>query len=325
MEHLIPKYLKDELTLDEQHEFTKWLQSDERNVQTLRKITIYWKYHLDNVEKEKQEVRSRLRLLMADENQNQLIKQSSGTRVLWIAASIAVICSVLLLGVYRLSQPAQDSAIELTRLIEKVSLPGQKITTTLPDGTRVKLNGDSKLIVPEKFDGLNRQVTLVGEAFFDVTRDENRPFIILTDSLKIQVLGTSFNVNAYCGELASVAVATGKVSVSNQHHQFIELEPSEMTIMQGATLQRSNLKGDQDPFGWTKQRLVFEDESIENVLKKVSRWYGVRIEILSMIATDKRYTASYNNPTIQEMMEVLSYVYDFKYKFNEKEKQLIIN
>ncbi len=100
----------------------------------------------------------------------------------------------LVMVVYELNYKV-ESLPEIA-LIEKVSLPGQKITTILPDGTHVKLNADSKIIVPSRFSGDRREVTLIGEAFFDVARDESKPFLINTENMKVEVLGTSFNVSA---------------------------------------------------------------------------------------------------------------------------------
>ena len=97
--------------------------------------------------------------------------------------------------------------------IEKATQNGQKSTIILADGTQIKLNAGSKLKYPEQFGSDQRIVTLYGEAFFEVVRDENRPFIVKSKGLMTKVLGTSFNVKAFDNEHTQVTVRTGRVSV----------------------------------------------------------------------------------------------------------------
>ncbi|MCV9387406.1 FecR family protein [Reichenbachiella ulvae] len=326
MEHLITKYFKGELSLEEQHTLTKWIQRDEKNAETFRVLKNYWHFHQSDLKKEEQEVRSMLHArINAEKTSSKSLQKSSKTRkaFYWVAASIALLLSSYI-GLRLLDSNQAVQSQPVAKLIEKVSLPGQKIITTLPDGTKVKLNAGSRLIVPEVFDTDRRLVTLIGEAFFEVERDENRPFIIQTDSLQVQVLGTSFNVNAYRGEQALVAVKTGRVAVSNSSDR-VELVPNQMASMINARLLKESISKEQLPFAWTEQKLVFNDEAIAQVFQKVSRWYGIQIELNGELNTDKKYTANYDNPTMLEMMDVLSFVYDFKYEFYENEKKLIIN
>lgn len=312
--------------MDEQHELSKWLQSDERNAETLKQIHTYWHYHKDNLEEEEQEVRSRLHDMMQAEmsSQTQAGKETTWQMVYRIAASIVIVCSLAFMLYQYKTGSAVDSNQIATRLIEKVSLPGQKVTTLLPDGTKVKLNADSKLIVPAQFEGQTREVTLIGEAFFDVKRDEHRPFIIKTDKIDIKVLGTSFNVQAYSDDVPKVAVKSGKVAVKHRDNEGVDLMPDQMVLLKGSDLIKTSISSLANPFAWTDQRLVFHDESLSQVLKKVSRWYGVQINLKREITLNKKYTANYHNPTLVEMMDVLAFVYDFEYEFSENEQEITI-
>ena len=111
------------------------------------------------------------------------------------------------------SEPAISDG-ELAK-ISKITLPGQKLKGhILPDSTFVSLNADSKISYPAKFSASKREVYLEGEAFFDVKRDVNRPFLIYANGSTTEVLGTSFNVNAYPSEnIVEISVVTGKVAV----------------------------------------------------------------------------------------------------------------
>ncbi|MFY0608550.1 MAG: FecR domain-containing protein [Cyclobacteriaceae bacterium] len=327
MNHLITKYLEGDLTLDEQHELSKWLQSDERNAQTLKTIKAYWNNHKDTLHAEELEVRLRLQQMMGNQAASSTKENHnpSWKGIYRVAAVIAIVLSAVF-GVHKyISIDSSESEIAAIRLIEKVSLPGQKIITKLPDGTTVKLNSDSKLIVPEKFEGDRREVTLIGEAFFDVSRDEDHPFVIKTEKLDVTVLGTSFNVKAYGSLTPEVAVKTGKVAVRSSKNEMLKLIPNEMvSYYNDAELHKTIISNNHNPFGWTNQQLVFNDESLNNVLEKISRWYGIEIEKPEGFKTDRKYTATYDNPTIKEVMEVLTYVYDIKYQYNAKEMKILI-
>ena len=326
MEHLIYKYLRGDLTLQEQHELSKWLQSDERNVETLKRINSYWHFHKDSLDEEDKEVRLRLMIKMQEESSKHKGRRRTLYKTLLkIAASVVVVCS-LAIGLYKFNLEPQTSkhATEAT-LVEKVSLPGQRITTVLPDGTKVKLNADSKITVPTKFDGETREITLIGEAFFEVKRDEQHPFIIKTDKIDVKVLGTSFNVQVYDNEEPIIAVKTGKVAVKSiKTEEEINVLPNQMVHLKNEDLIKSSIPDSFKLFAWTDQQLVFNDESPEEVLKKLSRWYGVEIEVQRGITLNKKFTANYDNPTIIEMMDILAFVYDFKYKYYEKEKRIVV-
>ena len=195
MDQLIAKYLQGNLTLEEQHELSKWIQSDEKNAETLRKLEIYWKDHQSDLMVEELEVRRRLLQRMQDDKVSNTKSTINYRYLLRIAAILVFVFSISLIVVQvNFNDPVKPTSVAL---VEKVSLPGQKISTLLPDGTIVKLNTDSKIITPAQFSENSREVTLIGEAFFDVKRDESRPFTIKTASMEVTVLGTSFSVSAY--------------------------------------------------------------------------------------------------------------------------------
>ncbi len=217
--------------------------------------------------------------------------------------------------------------IAAIKMIEKVSLPGQKITTMLPDGTIVKLNAGSKIIVPEFFSSDVREVQLIGEAFFDVVKDESRPFVIHTNDVKVRVLGTSFNVRAYADEpVKSVAVKSGQVAVSRiQNDDNIELTPNQMvSVFDNGKIEKGDIADEELIFGWTDQRMVFKEESLHMVLKTISRWYGVSVDFKGDMKEEKLYTANYKNPVLTEVMASLSHVYNFNYIITNDEKKIII-
>lgn len=240
-----------------------------------------------------------------------------------VAAVLFLSFSVLFM-LYKTGQKRiADNQVSELKMVEKISLPGQKITSLLPDGTLVKLNAGSRMVISEFFTERMREVILEGEAYFEVARDESRPFIILANGIKIEVLGTSFNVKAYVSEglrEVEVAVRSGKVAVSGVSGESpVNLEQNEMTFLsKDGTLVKQPIKDKDLFFGWTDQRMVFKDHSIDEVLHTVSNWYGKEIQVSERIISDKPYTANYKNPVLAEVMESLSYVYNFKYTIDGK-------
>ncbi len=319
IDQLIFKYLKGDLNLEEQHELSKWIQADTKNQDVLKKLEIYWNEYNSNLNEEELVVRRMILSKMGGDISKPEKNKASVTRYLMRVAAILVLS--LTIG-FVLSRYLKKEELppEIT-WVEKVSKPGQKITTILPDGTRVKLNTDSKIIAPTSFTGYSRKVILKGEAFFEVTRNEDKPFIIETESMEIMVLGTSFIVSAYDEVVNSVSVKSGKVEVKGSNaDNAIQLTQYEATVYQSEQeMKKTEITNPEYVFGWIDQKLLFDNHSIDEVLKKISKWYGVRIDLKKNLGQQKKYTASFENPTLTQVMDILAFVYDFDYEINENE------
>lgn len=149
----------------------------------------------------------------------------------------------------------------------------------LADGTRVWLNSETVLRYPQIFPGKSRNVYLSGEAYFEVSPDAEKPFIVHLDNQKtIKVLGTSFNVHAYKDETEVAAtLVEGKVSLQSGAHR-IELSRGEQAVWNSAENSLTKQKVDVRPYtAWKEGRFVFRKERLENIMKTVSRWYDVNV------------------------------------------------
>lgn len=244
---------------------------------------------------------------------------------MWLKiAAVFVISLSLLFAIYELADRygAFNPNVVEVKVIEKVSLPGQKITTMLPDGTTVTLNADSRLIVPAHFKENIREVNLQGEAYFDVARDETRPFVITTDNIKVEVLGTSFNVKSYGeGSLGSVAVASGKVAVSKvgSLHEKVDLKPGEKVNFQPKGLSEKIPFNWEEEFGWKENILLFKGEDLNEILETLRKWYGVKFHIeTTRIEFNKRFSGRYKDASLKAVLEGLSFVYNFSYSMEGK-------
>ena len=183
----------------------------------------------------------------------------------------------------------------------------------LPDGTKVSLNSDSKLFFPKKFKGGTREVTLEGEAFFDVEPNPTKPFIINAGNAQIKVLGTSFNVNAYPGsDKVEVIVETGKVRVARKTTNTsaigeLILAPGDKGILlyPNGVLQKS--KNNDDNFlAWKTHNLIFRETSLGDVIETLEKVYKTDIDIADDEMKKLLLTGQYNDYSLDFILEVIA-------------------
>lgn len=196
--------------------------------------------------------------------------------------------------------------LEKSPQFNKLSVPpGGEYQLTLPDGTTVKVNTASELLFPAQFDRHTRQVRLKGEAYFQVETDKKKTFIVqLDNALSVHVKGTSFNIKAYEEENeVSIALVEGKVDVQREDQVLATLTPGQLfTYRKNEAefhVESTDLSTVTD---WTNGTFIFRNEPIENIMRKLSRWYNVDITVNEAIK-DIRYTGILSRK--QPLMETL--------------------
>jgi ferric-dicitrate binding protein FerR (iron transport regulator) len=175
-----------------------------------------------------------------------------------------------------------NSAKTEKQTLTQVVIPyGKRSDIILADGTRIWLNAGSQLSYPANFTGNTREVYLSGEAFFEVESNPAKPFHVITGDMKIRVTGTKFNVTSYAGDQATQAVLlSGKIHVTKNKRfgRSVELEPGERIIY---NKQKDNMKKDQVNVelyaSWVNGYLIFDNEPVENIFKKLERYYDKNI------------------------------------------------
>lgn len=152
---------------------------------------------------------------------------------------------------------------------------GQQTKLRLPDGTLVFLNAGSSLRYPVSFAGsVNREVSLSGEGYFEVAKDKRHPFLVKSGGQQVEVLGTHFNIDAY-GDEPSVrtTLLEGSVRVNGD----VVLRPGEQSVVAGGKVNVSQVDAD-NAVAWKDGKFVFEGETIQQIMRKLSRWYDVQVE-----------------------------------------------
>ena len=164
---------------------------------------------------------------------------------------------------------------------------GGEYALQLADGSRVWLNAETRLRYPVTFAGTERRVELTGEAYFEVSKDATRPFIVRANGVDVRVLGTSFNVAAYGAEVVTTLVE-GRVAVEAGSER-VTLEPDRQAVWDGKQMEVRQV--DASNYGlWRKGIFYFEDRRLEEILDALARWYGVEVFYVNPETKDMRFT-----------------------------------
>lgn len=245
-------------------------------------------------------------------------------RLMAVAASFLLL---VFLGMWFSKNDKKDERITGSKTVnEVVTKRGNKSKVTLPDGTLVFLNADSKLTY-KNFDGNNREVSLIGEAFFDVVKDSIHPFIIHADRMNIKVLGTAFNVKSYDGDdLIETALIHGKIEVtfSDRPSEKIILKPNEKLVIRKEPTASSKISAagtiiprvrvdtiiPQDSIynetAWINNQLAFRNETLENIAREIERRFDIEIEFRDKELKEYRYTAPLQDEDVETILKFLS-------------------
>lgn len=236
------------------------------------------------------------------------------TLIRW-AASFLLIATVGFLTYYL---PAFREKPTGTNYITKEVPRGQKTTIQLPDGSLVKLNALSSLKFPENFNERLREVYLTGEAFFEVKRNTERPFVVKSGSLQTTVLGTSFNVRAYPDEAQiAVTVATGKVGVQNADTTLSQiLLPADQAVYDMASSTLHKRKADLEKcLAWRDGVIRLEDITMKQAADILEKWFDVNIIFTSTKTAQCNVNGIYENESLENILESLSFINGLQYEF----------
>ncbi|MBC8034119.1 MAG: DUF4974 domain-containing protein [Chitinophagaceae bacterium] len=258
-----------------------------------------------------------------------------------IAAAVAIVFVILF------AVTTKDNLYKTSTSKNVVSTKrGSKSRIQLPDGSIVFLNADSRIVYDENFSGVLREVTLFGEAYFDVAQDKNHPFVIHAGGLDIKVLGTTFNVRSYADEKnTETCLITGAVEITirNNSDKKIILKPNEKLLVKNSISPSSGNTGavtyeEEEPMmilskiqfhssdsssvietQWTRNTLAFEGERLEDVARKIERWYDVRVVIADESLKNNTYSGIFEDETLSQVIRALQLTGGFKYSIDKKE------
>jgi transmembrane sensor len=186
---------------------------------------------------------------------------------------------------------------------------GQTYRLQLPDQSKVWLNAASSIKFPASFAGLkNRKVELTGEAYFEISKDKEHPFIVKTIQQEVQVLGTHFNINSYEDKQnTSTTLLEGSVKITNEHKKEQLLKPGETALVNNNANILVSPADIKSAMAWKNGDFRFNEERIDEIMLKISRWYDIEVTYHGPISKEKFSGKISRNKNISEVLNMLSY------------------
>jgi len=261
-------------------------------------------------DKTEQLLGSMLSRIEAYEEYGKTSRRRHRLRMLYIVTSAAMIALGVTLGYrYGLRAPAIME-------YEVVAERGQKSTVTMPDGTRIWLNSDSRLRYTSDFNRKDRHVTLEGEGYFEVATVQALPFVVTANEMRVTALGTKFDVKAYSNDAEIVAtLVEGKIETVAGDEKMIVLPNSRASYNRGTGKMRTEtLHYSDHAIPWRNNELVIEGESLGEISMMLERMYNVEIVFSDKTLTEYRYRGLVRNSTLSNVLSLISSTSPVEYK-----------
>lgn len=321
---LFNKFLRKEATRDEVSLLIQWLK-DEESFHTW--TDEQWKSVSSDMDPAlQQKLLGHIKGKIQQDRYN-IQKISMKRQSLFYQWSIRVAAVILLLlatslGVYQYTKQ-QMNMPDMVVSVDK----GQKANMTLPDGSKVWINSDSKLSYGSHFNFQERMLHLDGEAYFEVAPDKKRPFIVKTGEVSIKALGTSFNVKSYRDEKRiSAVLMTGKVEVQSKFTKEI-LYPNEQITIDRLTgkMRKEEMREASSYSNWRYNILRFHAETFENIVLTLERNYNTSIVFKSEKLKQYRFTGTLGNTSLESILQILSLTSPLSYEVKDGQILLDMN
>ncbi|MDR2284037.1 MAG: FecR family protein [Sphingobacterium sp.] len=320
---LLAAYLSNRCNQEDKDKIDAWLSMDPKNGVYMDQLRIEWRYideepiQLDTKSKNKiwghvyKKLRPKPKVFVFNPK-----------RFWYGTAAVALI--LLFLGggiVFFIQKNAIQEQLQ-NQLTTIKTNTGQKSEVLLPDGSVVWLNAGSKISYHNTFNQNDRKVILEGEAFFDVKENENLLFVVETANLNVVVKGTAFDVSAYPEDKhAEVSLLRGKVDIQNKRGELVrKLLPNDL-IRYDKEKNTYAFRQDNNAIqysAWKNEELIFENESLDVVVKKLERWYGVEMD-WEHAKSAKRYTFKVKTESLREMLQLINVITPLDYRIEGKQ------
>ncbi|MBD8491286.1 FecR family protein [Echinicola sp. CAU 1574] len=340
---LLNKFFQGDCSPEEVHTILVWINSDEGKRELEKKLREFQPGQESAEEINSELLLEKIKTRIESENSKTLgigvstepiLQETKKINKKWYKGlyRIAGVLSVLFALAFLWFKQINDNdnqEMDTSKKVEMItkSTPlGQKLKITLADGSHVHLNSGSKIVFPRHFKGNKREVQLEGEAFFDVARDEKKPFLVHTQSTTTQVLGTSFVIQDFKERKSTkVGVLTGKVKVTGKSASGDEIEDKSYFLLpmeavsyyaEDGSMKKCKVSYD-DMFAWKDNVISFKSSNFEEVTSVLRRWFGVQFELRKGFSSRKDFTGKFDNQSLDQILEGLSVTFGFKYKIKE--------
>lgn len=303
-EILLEKYLQGNASPDE--------------VKLLDQFFDSYRNHDGDIELVNEEIKGEiLNNILISAGEKKILAKPTTTVWLRVAAMISffIVASYFIYGRFERNQTRATQPLTL-KLKELRTLKGQKLDVKLSDGSRIRLNANTKISYPEKFGDDKRELTLDGEAYFEIARDTQRPFIVHTAHASTRVLGTSFNVLAGT-ESTAVTLVEGKVNVSLPNGASTTLTPNLQATISRESKQIDTREVDVTKFtGWKDNTLDFDNITVKEAFAIIENWYNVEINVEEQQLLNCIITSKYQNESLENVLNSFRFILKMDFKIN---------
>ena len=318
------KYLAGELKKNEEKDKIDGVNSSKESVKEFKELKTIWdaarqikEYESIDVEKARKKVIKKLHGYGRRRN----------VLFYWEKIAAVLFIPILLSGFLYIyfSEPGQKQRDVYNELNTAYGITSKLV---LADGTKVWLNSGTNLKYPLNFTNYRREVYLEGEAYFEIAKNRHKPFIVKTSDMDVKATGTSFNVMAYPEEdMVETTLIMGKASLvkeleSSGFEVLAELTPGEKTTFYNKERKIVMEKVDTDKIiSWREGQLIFRDDPMDNVVKKLGRWFNTDIELIDDELISYRYTATFSDETLSQVLELLKVSSPIEYTYSQRTKK----
>lgn len=302
------KYFKGYASIEEEKEILDWIDASDENRKAFQKERMLYDIALFADEKQEKKQNKKMQMLP-------LLK--------WSARIAAVVVIAIGCGFF-----FKDYTYNKNAMMQTVTVPmGQRAQITLADGTRVWLNAKSTLTYASNFGRTERNVTLDGEAFFEVAKNKEIPFYVNTQKNKVEAVGTAFNVCAYNGsEEFETTLVEGIVDIyaAGIEKPITRLEKNEFFADYNGKLKKTVLPS-YEYLRWKEGLYCFDDSEVGHILSRLELYYNVKITVNNPKLEHCRYTAKFKEQDgIEHILKVIQKDQKFSYRMNEAQDSIII-
>lgn len=298
---LLYKFFEGKTSLEEEKKIREWMEKSESNFNVFMRFRKEYDIQI-------------LRGLNSNTGKKKII-----AHLLWTSGVAAVIIALIIGGVYLFN--LEDKTEHYNTIIVPA---GQRINLILSDNTNLWLNANSEFKYPTDFSNENRTVYLDGEAYFEVSKDENKPFIVKTSKGDVRVTGTSFNVEAYSRfDSFKTSLFKGGVDIYKEEEKLVSLKPNQIGLLENNKLLITDIS-DKDQYLWREGLIAFNNKKLEEILHELEKYFDVVILINSSNLPQHTYTGKFRQSDgVDHALRVLQRSINFT--FSRNEETIIIN
>lgn len=328
---LIQQYVTGNASADERRRLENWLDQHPDNIKVLREVEKIWSLTSEedfdlNVESSWDQFRQS-RMNRKPIPIRRTSRKSSGNLIyLYRAAAILLVTMITgyFVNQYTSNDDASRQVADFLVMENMETGKGEKARVTFSDGTEVTLNSAGSVSFPKEFRGTKREIYLDGEAYFKVMHDPDRPFIVHTQGVEVQVLGTEFNVRGWSEDSSvDVVVREGKVSVNATNPELVKRNGASIILTEGlfTSVRRGQLPEPAQEVDvvkhllWRNGGLHFDSVPFNKVTKEIERRFNVQISMeSSQELLDTPYTGTFQYARLDEILSVISVSMEIGYR-----------